>query len=119
MRAVFNADQTPEREPYAWTIEVSTESGEVYVSTDRNDEGPGSSAHMPPAQARKLAAALHRAADEAEGVKPVDVEQAVRDKVAAELESLPRYNDIADWCAHIGYRQAISTARNGLRKGQR
>lgn len=43
------------------------------------------------------------------------VEARVRRDVASELESLPTYNDVAGWCAHIGRRQAIDTARNGRR----
>ncbi|MFB7114102.1 hypothetical protein [Streptomyces sp. NPDC056291] len=102
-----------------------------------------------PAQARELAAALLRGADEAEGREPIgalkhimavldmqydadeiaedpsiltqiraDAERMVRmvrDEVARELETLQRFNDIADWCAHIGYRAAVDTARNGRR----
>jgi predicted naringenin-chalcone synthase len=47
------------------------------------------------------------------------VEARVRDEVAKELETLPTFNDVADWCAHIGRRQAIDVARNGLRKRTR
>ncbi|MFE5093284.1 hypothetical protein ACFRCI_23705 [Streptomyces sp. NPDC056638] len=68
MRATFNESQGPDRTPYEWTIEVSTEARQVYVHTERNDDGPGQSAALPPTQARELAAALLRAADEAEGV---------------------------------------------------
>lgn len=74
---------------------------------------------LTPAQARDFAAALLRAADEAEGRIGTDMsaeEIVVRSKVADELEALPRYNDIADWCAHIGYRQAVDTARSGRRR---
>ncbi|MEU1254847.1 hypothetical protein ABZ445_16365 [Streptomyces chartreusis] len=100
------------------------------------NEGPHAQ-HFDPFHARALAAALLRAADEAEGREPVGAErnlldfidragwdgtalvsahrQYVRDEVAAELETLPRYNDVADWCANIGRRQAIETARRGRR----
>ncbi|MFF1417567.1 hypothetical protein [Streptomyces sp. NPDC058280] len=96
------------------------------------------SGEFSPERARAVAAAILRAADEAEGAKPGTAERNLldfigragwdgtamvsavvaetRDKVATELETLPTYNDIADWCAHIGRRQAIDTARNGLRQ---
>ncbi|WP_097964545.1 hypothetical protein [Streptomyces sp. or20] len=98
--------------------EVGPSVDTVYVSSVSGSDDMASGSFTP-AQARELAAALLKAADEAEGVEHIDSEQAVRNKVAAELETLPRYNDIADWCAHIGYQQAIYTARNGLRKGPR
>src|SRR5690606_21370264 len=101
--------------------------GEIRVSTYGGDYAPGAMAYHTPAQARELAAALLRAADEAEGREPVGAErdlldfidragwdgtalvakhrQHVRDEVADEPEALPRFNDVADWCAHIGYRQ--------------
>ncbi|MFD5198863.1 hypothetical protein ACFWM7_01575 [Streptomyces sp. NPDC058375] len=64
-----------------------------------------------PAQARKLAAALLRAADEAEGVEPVDVEQAVRNKVADELKQM----DGTNMGMNISRIQAANVARRGLR----
>ncbi|MET9959271.1 hypothetical protein ABZ128_09310 [Streptomyces sp. NPDC006326] len=41
------------------------------------------------------------------------VEARVRRAVAAELESLPTTNNVADWCTNINRRQAIETARSG------
>jgi hypothetical protein len=91
--------------------------GVVYQGHPHDDEYP--EMEFTPAQARELAAALLRAADEAEGRTGTDMsaeEIVVRSKVADELEALPRYNDNADWCAHIGYRQAVDTARRGRRR---
>jgi len=112
------------------------ERGVVYDFDDASGEyGP---TEFTPAQARAKAAALLQAADEADGRKPGAAERDLlefidragwdgtamvsavvaetRNKVAAELEALPTYNDVADWCAHIGRRQAIETARNGRRQ---
>ncbi|MYY03112.1 MULTISPECIES: hypothetical protein [unclassified Streptomyces] len=64
-----------------------------------------------PAQARELAAALLRAADEAEDVEPVDIEQAVRNKVAEELEQM----DGKNLGMNVSRTQAVNVARRGLR----
>lgn len=112
----------------------------VWVADDAEEDG-APSLRLTLSDARRMAAALLRAADEAEGAEPGEAEKDLlgfidrvgydgtamvsavvketRDKVAAELETLPTYNDIADWLAHIGRRQAIDTARNGLRKIRR
>ncbi|MFJ3588641.1 hypothetical protein ACIQUY_05040 [Streptomyces sp. NPDC090231] len=84
-----------------------------------NYEGTAT-AHHTPAQARELAAALLRAADEAEGVESVEAattstaSKATRFLVAAELAALPILAHNDDGTAYVGYRQAIGTARNGL-----
>ncbi|MFF9525423.1 hypothetical protein ACF1DV_26095 [Streptomyces achromogenes] len=44
----------------------------VHLATTVGDQTTG--AHLPPAKARELAAALLRAADEAEGREPMDVQ---------------------------------------------
>jgi hypothetical protein len=117
------------------TVRVQAQSGAVRLRAEADDSYDAVCASYAPAQARELAGALLRAADEAEGREPVGAERDLlefidragwdgtamvsaviaetRDKVAAELETLPTYNDVADWCAHIGRRQAIETARNG------
>lgn len=114
-----------------WSGHLAWEPGKVYVDDPSEDEP----SEFNPDEARVLAAALLRAADEAEGRTPGDAESElltfmsqagwdgtamvsalvdeVRGTVASELESLPTYNDVADWCAHIGRQQAIDTARNG------
>jgi hypothetical protein len=78
----------------------------------------GANTHTSPDEAREIAAALLRAADEAEGRTATDMtdeERTIRSAVAAELETLPRYNDMGDWCTNINRRQAIDTARHGRR----
>jgi hypothetical protein len=136
--SVFTGDAEPN--PYYRT-------GSVYQGHQHDGEYP--EFEYTPAQARELAAALLRAADEAEGREPTgalartvavleskhdpdefaddpslyaevrgEAETIVRDvraMVAEELEALPTYNDVADWCAHIGRRQAVDGTRNGRR----
>lgn len=109
----------------------------VWVEDDSAEDG-APSLRLPTADARQMAAALLRAADEADGHQPTTAERSLldfidragwdgtamvsavvtetRDKVAAELETLPVYNNAGPWCANINRAGAIETARNGLRK---
>jgi hypothetical protein len=104
--------------------------GVVYQGHPHDDEYP--EMEFTPAQARELAAALRRAADEAEGRKPVGAErdlldfidragwdgtalvashrQYVRDEVAGELETMDGTNlGMSLTCS-----QAVNVARRGL-----
>lgn len=114
------------------TVDVSAgrRSGEVYVSAGTRVR-PGA-AWIPPAQARELAAALLRAADEAEGREPVGAErnlldfieragwdgsalvsahrQQIRDEVARELEEM----DGTNLGMSLVRTHAVNVARRGL-----
>lgn len=136
MRATFNEGRGTERNPNAWTVEISTEARQVYMHTDANDSGPGRSADMPPSQARELAAALLRAADEAEGrtsstperdlltfidragwdgtdmvaAVRAQVARETRDEVARDLEQM----DGTNLGMSLVRTQAVRVARSGL-----